>query len=95
MIDRKHVVAENAEEVEKFELRALRDALEKKFGSRGLEFLLEEPSVDPPGFMALVSRQHTGFAIFNFTVDKISDFVKEWCNARGASDEIGTHEDLY
>ena len=51
-IERVHVVAELAEEVQKFEMVKLLDALTEQFGSEGLEFSAQIPSLNPPGVYA-------------------------------------------
>jgi hypothetical protein len=91
MIVRKHVVAETLEEVSQYEVHALVQELTTRFGSRGLEFSLEEPSVEPPGVAAVISRQYPGFAMFNLTLEAISQFCKDWSEARGPTTP---HEDL-
>jgi len=92
MIKRVHVVAEQESEIETFELEKLKEVLTSKFGSRGLEFMIEYPSSDPVGVAAVYSIQYDGFAIFNITIDAISAFVQEWASARGP---IIEHPDLY
>ena len=91
-IKRTHLVAESVNEVKLYEVEKLTEALTAKFGSRGLEFKLVTPFTDPPGAAGIISVQYPGFAVFNTTVDNISDFVQEWAKARGPTTE---HPDLY